>query len=636
MKDGFIKVASATIHTTIANCKENTKQITQMIETAYKAQTKLIVFPELSITGYSCEDLFFQDTLLYDALEGLNDIIHFSNNKDIVIIVGLPYQFQGKLYNVAAVIYNGKLLALVPKIHIPTYNEFYEGRHFTSGLDIDTTVQYQNEPIPFSSQLIFQNLHMPSMSIGIEICEDLWVPLPPSTHLVLNGATIIANLSASNELTGKSDYRRLLIQSHSARNICAYLYASAGSGESTTDVVFSGHRMICENGTILNQSPCFQVGLTYATIDVNKLQNERRKISTFTTQHHYRHIYFDMPLSMTTLENHFDLQPFVPNSKEVLKKRCSEILQIQSEGLKQRLKASNTNKLVIGISGGLDSTLALLVAHRTFQDLKIPTSNIYAITMPCFGTTSRTIHNALGIMKELKVTSMNIDIQNAVLQHFKDIDHDPDLHDLTFENAQARERTQILMDMSNKLGAIVLGTGDLSEIALGWSTYNGDHMSMYGINSSVPKTLIRHLISYISHQHIDTTLFTLLQDILDTPVSPELLPSSHDEIVQITEDIVGPYELHDFFLYHVVRFGYEPTKLFRIAHITFQSKYDDQTILKWLKVFYQRFISQQFKRSCIPDGPKVGSVALSPRGDLRMPSDANYQAWLEALNHLSI
>ena len=635
MKNGFIKVATASIHTSIANCQKNTDQIIEMIKQADLNQAKIITFPELCITGYTCEDLFFQERLLNEAKQQLNRIVEVSNDYQMVIIVGLPLTYNHKLYNVAACIYNGQLLGFVPKTHIPTYNEFYEGRHFESGKDIDTIIMYNNEPIPFSSQMIFENNEMSSMRIGIEICEDLWVPNPPSVDLAINGATIIANPSASNELTGKSDYRRLLVNSQSARTITAYLYANAGVGESTTDVVFSGHNIISENGTILNESKCFNVGITYATIDCQKLIAERRKMTTYPSLENYQTIYFEMPLVKTQNERYYDPRPFVPSNKDNRQKRCEEVFNIQIMGLKQRLMATHTTKLVVGISGGLDSTLALLVAAMTFKQLNLPSTNIYAITMPCFGTTSRTLNNALGIMEELNVTSLTIDVKDAVLKHFEDIQHDPNVHDVTYENCQARERTQVLMDLSNQIGGIVLGTGDLSEVALGWSTYNGDHMSMYGINSSVPKTLVRYLVDYVSHQYANTRLETLLQDILDTPVSPELLPALENNITQITEDIVGPYDLHDFFLYHVVRFGYEPEKVYRIAKIAFKDQFDNATILKWLKTFYRRFISQQFKRSCIPDGPKVGSVALSPRGDLRMPSDASYQMWLDELENLN-
>ncbi|WP_041140055.1 NAD(+) synthase [Beduini massiliensis] len=634
MKDGFIRVGAASIHTKIADCISNTEQIIAMMRTAQKNQTKILVFPELAITGYTCEDLFFQDRLLNEALLQLKNIITASKSLDMVTIVGLPYVFNHKLYNVAAVIYEGQLLGLVPKTHIPNYSEFYEARHFESGQEILTEVLFEDQIVPFGSHLLFENAQMPAMSIGVEICEDLWAPNPPSSAHALAGATIIANASASNELTGKSDYRRLLVQSQSARLVTAYIYANAGVGESTTDVVFSGHNLIGENGAILNESDCYFVGITYADIDVSKLASERRKMTTFKTHDEYDRVYFNMPIKEFKINRYYDPTPFVPSNPQLRQKRCEEVFNIQIMGLKQRLEATHTKKAVIGISGGLDSTLALLVTHMTFQKLGLPSENIYAITMPCFGTTSRTLNNALGLMEELGVTSKTIPIKEAVLLHFDDIGHDENLHDVTYENVQARERTQVLMDLSNQIGGIVVGTGDLSEVALGWSTYNGDHMSMYGVNASVPKTLVRYLVDYVAGQYKGQRLETLLRDVLDTPVSPELLPAEDNQITQKTEDIVGPYELHDFFLYHVVRFGYEPSKVLRIAEIAFHHQYDKEIILKWLKTFYRRFITQQFKRSCIPDGPKVGSVALSPRGDLRMPSDASYRLWLEQLDHL--
>lgn len=634
MKDGFIRVGAANIHTKIADCISNTEQIIKMMKKASENQTKVLVFPELAITGYTCEDLFFQERLLNEALNQLKNIVEASESFNMVTIIGLPYMWNHKLYNVAAVIYEGVLLGLVPKTHIPNYNEFYEARHFESGKDVHTEVIFNDQIIPFGSHILFENSFMPSMSIGVEICEDLWAINPPSNNHAMAGATIIANASASNELTGKSDYRRLLIQSQSARLVSAYICTNAGVGESTTDIVFSGHSLIGENGTILNESPNYYVGITYADIDLSKLSAERRRMTTFKTHDEYDRVYFDMPIEDIKINRYYDPMPFVPSETATRQKRCEEVLNIQMMGLKQRLEATRTTKVVIGISGGLDSTLAVLITHMTFKELGLPTENIYAITMPCFGTTSRTFNNALGLMEELGVTSKTIPIKDAVLLHFKDIDHNENDHDVTYENVQARERTQILMDFSNQIGGIVVGTGDLSEVALGWSTYNGDHMSMYGVNASVPKTLVRYLVDYIATKHQGERLEALLRDILDTPVSPELLPATNNEITQKTEDIVGPYELHDFFLYHVVRFGYEPRKLLRIAQIAFKDQYDQETILKWLKTFYRRFITQQFKRSCIPDGPKVGSVALSPRGDLRMPSDASYRLWLDELESL--
>ena len=634
MKDGFIRVATASIHTKVADCIENTNQIIACMKEASENHTQILVFPELTISGYTCEDLFFQDRLLNESLNQLKRIVDQSKNLKMVIVVGLPYIYNHKLYNVAAIIYDGQLLGIVPKTHIPNYNEFYEARHFESGANIQTEVFFDGQIVPFGTHLLFENELMPAMVLGVEICEDLWAPNAPSTSHALAGATIIANPSASNNLTGKSDYRRLLIQSQSARLVSGYIYANAGIGESTTDVVFSGHNLIGENGTILFESKPYNQGINYADMDLSRILSERRKMTTFKTTDHYDRVYFSLPLEDLELNRYYDPTPFVPSNQDERKKRCEEVFNIQIMGLKQRLEATNTKKVVIGISGGLDSTLALLVTHMTFKELGLPSENIYAITMPCFGTTDRTLNNALGLMKELGVTSKTVPIKDAVLQHFKDIEHDESIHDVTYENVQARERTQVLMDLANQVGGIVIGTGDLSEVALGWSTYNGDHMSMYAVNVSVPKTLVRYLVDYVSTVYKGQKLETFLQDILDTPVSPELLPAKDNQIVQKTEDIVGPYELHDFFLYHVARFGYEPSKVLRIAKIAFKDQYDHETILKWLKTFYRRFITQQFKRSCIPDGPKVGSVALSPRGDLRMPSDASYRMWLEQLESL--
>ncbi len=634
MYNGFIRVGACSIHTTIANPKANANQIIQYMHEASEKQLQILVFSELTLSGYTCEDLFFQDRLLQECLNQLDRIVEESKDMQMVVIVGLPMVYLHKLYNVAAVIFNGRILGFVPKTYLPNYNEFYEARHFEASPKVNGSILYHHEHIPFGSHYIFINENMPGMAIGVELCEDLWAPLPPSTHLAMHGATIICNASASNQLTGKADYRQLLVESQSARLICGYIYANAGVGESTTDVVFSGHSIIGENGTILTQSECYHVGITQCDMDLSRLVNERRKMTTYDSSDEYEEIYFDMPLVELEVNRYYDPHPFVPSNLDERKKRCEEVFNIQIMGLRQRLEATHTKKVVIGISGGLDSTLALLVSVMTFKQLGLPSENIYAVTMPCFGTTSRTLNNALGLMEELGCTSLTIPIRVAVELHFKDIDHDPNVHDVTYENVQARERTQILMDLANQVGGIVIGTGDLSEVALGWSTYNGDHMSMYAVNVSVPKTLVRYLVDYVASTYHGQKLETLLKDVLDTPVSPELLPASDNEITQKTEDIVGPYELHDFFLYHVARFGYEPKKMLMITKLAFKDKYDDAVILKWLKKFYTRFISQQFKRSCIPDGPKVGSVALSPRGDLRCPSDASYQIWLDELENL--
>jgi len=634
MKDGYVRIATASFHTSIGNYQHNANQIIKQMEEAYANNTNVLLFPELSISGYTCEDLFYQDRLLNGCIEQLERIMNASLNKQMITIVGLPFEYKSRLYNVAALIYQGKILGIVPKTHIPNYHEFYEARHFAASFEDNVTVELMNQTIPFGNKLIFINQQMPSMGIGIEICEDLWVSEPPSGKLAKEGALIITNLSCSNELVGKSSYRNNLVSSQSARCIVAYAYCNGGTGESSTDVVFSSHQLIYENGRKLMESPLYLPGIHYADIDLDKLRSERRKIMTYQTTNNYQHVYFSMDKRDISINRFYDPHPFVPNDITKREQRCKEVITIQAMGLKQRLEATNIKKAVIGISGGLDSTLALLVTQMAFDLLDLPRNNIHAITMPCFGTTKRTKDNALGIMESLGVTYETIDITKSVLQHFKDIKQDKDLFDVTYENAQARERTQVLMDKANQIGGIVIGTGDLSEIALGWSTYNGDHMSMYAVNCSIPKTLVRYLISYFADTQDNKALKNYLNDILDTPVSPELLPVKENEITQKTEEIVGPYELHDFFLYHAMRFNLEPRKLLRIALIAFHHQYDKETIIKWMKVFYRRFISQQFKRSCIPDGPKVGTVALSPRGDLRMPSDASYEMFLQEIDKL--
>ena len=634
MNDGFIRIATASFHTSISNCKHNTNQILQQINKANQKQAKIIVFPELAITGYTCGDLFFQERILNETLNQLHRIMLETIDKNIMIIVGLPFEKDNRLYNVAAVLHQGKILGIIPKTHIPNYQEFYEARYFASAPLENQIISLFNQEVYFGNKLIFINKEMPAMSIGVEICEDLWVLEPPSGKLAQEGALIIANPSASNELTGKKDYRNQLVASQSARCIVAYAYSNSGIGESTTDVVFSAHQLIYENGIKLAESSLYETGIHYADIDLNKLVSERRRMMSYSTSQTYQQVYFSMPVEEIELNRYYPTHPFVPSDLILRDQRCQEVLMIQAMGLKQRLESTNTKKVVIGVSGGLDSTLALLVTKMAFDLLKLPRENIYAITMPCFGTTKRTKDNALGLMKSLEVTYETIDITKAVLQHFKDINQDDKNYDITYENAQARERTQVLMDKANQIGGIVIGTGDLSEIALGWSTYNGDHMSMYAVNCSIPKTLVRYLVEYIAEIPENSMLKQFLLDVLDTPVSPELLPAKENEITQKTEDIIGPYELHDFFLYHVMRFGLEPKKLLRIAKVAFKNYHDEVVIKKWMRVFYRRFISQQFKRSCIPDGPKVGSVALSPRGDLRMPSDASFEIFMQEIDEL--
>ena len=633
MKDGYIRVAAGSFETSIANVKNNSENICNLINEAYHNDARVLVLPELCLTGYTCEDLFNQDRLLNEAKQQLQTIITATNNKDLITIVGLPYQHLNSLYNVAAVIHQGALLALVPKTHIPNYQEFYEARRFEQAPKENTLTNFNGQKIPFGTHYVFASTTNSDFKFGVEICEDLWLPDAPSTKLALNGANLILNPSASNEITTKSDYRRLLVSSQSARLVCGYVYCNAGNGESTTDVVFSGHHIISENGTMIKESRGFDSELIYGDLDLKKLSSERRKMTTFKSYHNYETIYFDSTNIDLNTTYYYDPHPFVPSNRDLRAKRCKEVFDIQTRGLMQRLKATGIKKVVIGISGGLDSTLALLVCTMAFRKLNYDTKDIIAITMPCFGTTSRTKNNALGLMEELAVTSIEVDITESVRIQFRDIEQDENIHDVTYENVQARTRTEILMNKANQVG-LVIGTGDLSEVALGWSTYNGDHMSMYAVNVSVPKTLVRYLVDYVASLYHGEKLETILKDILDTPVSPELLPQENDQIVQKTEDIVGPYELHDFFIYHMVRFGDEPRKLYRKTKLAFKDKYDKETIKKWLTKFYWRFFSQQFKRSCIPDGPKVGSVSLSPRGDWRMPSDANVSNWIDEIEKI--
>ncbi len=647
MKHGFIKVAAATPVIRVADCKHNAEQIMKLIDLAQQKEIKLIVFPELGVTGYTCGDLFMQDTLLRGAEENVKRIAEHTKGMDPVVVVGFPYIVKGKLYNTAAVIQNGKVLGLIPKMSIPNYTEFYEARHFTSGIADVFPVNFMGEEIYFGSRQLFQCKSLPEFILGVEICEDLWIPQSPSIEHCIAGATVMANLSASDELTGKDAYRRELIKSQSAKLVCGYLYADAGEGESTTDLVFAGHNLIAENGTILAESEPFENGFISTELDLGKLRSERRRMHTYLGQnsvpHRITHFSFGSlsegnnqgeGLPEITLSRTIDPAPFVPSNQAEREKRCRDIISIQAMGLKTRLAHIGCSCAVLGISGGLDSTLALLVTNRAFELLQLDKKGIIAVTMPCFGTTDRTYQNAVELSKCLGVTLLEIPIRDAVEQHFRDIGHDKLQHDLTFENSQARERTQVLMDIAGKNNGFVVGTGDMSELALGWATYNGDHMSMYGVNASVPKTLVRYLVDYFADTAEDGKLREVLKDILDTPVSPELLPPQNGEISQKTEDIVGPYELHDFFLYYILRFGFEPGKVYRLAKEAFSEAYDDQTILKWLKVFYRRFFTQQFKRSCLPDGPKVGSVSVSPRGDLRMPSDASAALWMKELDQL--
>lgn len=636
MKDGFITVATATPQVAVADCEANAQAILACINEMAAAHAKVMVLPELCITGYTCSDLFWQTKLLDEAEAALSVIAEGSRQVDALIAVGMPLRVAGKLLNVAAILCRGKVLGFVPKVNLPAYNEFYETRHFTSGSADMGTVQFCGEEIPVGTNLLFSCENVVDLCVAAEICEDLWVPNPPSVQHALAGASVICNLSASDEMVGKGSYRRDLVAGQSARLVCAYLYATAGEGESTTDLVFGGQNLIAENGTVLAESATFENETNVATIDVQRLVSERRRMSTFPAAEskEYREISFALAEEETKLARFFDADPFVPSNADQLSDRCEEILNIQALGLKKRLAHTHAKSAVVGISGGLDSTLALLVTARAFDMLGLPCKGIVAVTMPGFGTTDRTYNNAVAMIKSLGATFKEVPIAKAVMQHFADIDHDASIHDVTYENSQARERTQILMDIANQANGFVIGTGDLSELALGWATYNGDHMSMYAVNASVPKTLVRHLVRHYADTSADEVLAGVLYDVLDTPVSPELLPPEDGAISQKTEDLVGPYELHDFFLYQMLRMCFPPAKIYRVAKEAFAGRYSNETILKWLRTFYWRFFSQQFKRSCLPDGPKVGSVAVSPRGDLRMPSDACVSAWIKEVETL--
>ncbi len=636
MKHGFVKVAAATPDIKVADCVYNAESVCRDMKKASGEGAKIVVFPELCLTGYTCSDLFWQERLLDAAKEGLKKIMKMSLTLEGLFFVGLPWEVDQKLYNVAAAVSRGELLGLVPKKYLPNYAEFYEARHFAPGKEDVEWITFDGQEVPFGMNLLFHCAEMPGLTVAAEICEDLWVPNPPSVAAAMAGATVIVNLSASNENTGKSQYRTALVQNQSARLVCGYVYASAGEGESTTDLVFSGHNLIAENGTVLNQSQRFENEITYSELDIHRLRSERRRMTTYHVDGagEYDDITFHLKKEDTILTRYVDASPFVPSVKSDRERRCEEILTIQALGLKKRMAHTGCKSVVVGISGGLDSTLALLVMAKAADMLGLPRTSILSVTMPCFGTTDRTYNNACELTRKLGATLKEVNIQEAVRKHFIDIGQDPEKHDVTYENCQARERTQVLMDLANQSGGMVIGTGDLSELALGWATYNGDHMSMYAVNSSIPKTLVRHLVKYYADTCGDEQLEKVLLDVLDTPVSPELLPPENGTISQKTEDLVGPYELHDFFLYHMMRYGEEPEKVWRLAKYAFQGAYPDEVILKWLRIFYRRFFSQQFKRSCLPDGPKVGSVAVSPRGDLRMPSDACIQIWKEQLDHL--
>ena len=643
MQDGFVKVSARTPEVRVADVNFNVEQCVRQVEDACADGAKVVVLPELCITGYTCEDLFWQDALLDAAQRGLYAFAEQTSALDALLFVGVPWRVNGKLYNCAAALCGGEVLALIPKTFVPNYNEFYEIRHFTpapTSCGCDFIDMGQEELVPFGTNVLLRCSSMPDLVVAAEVCEDLWAPNPPSVAHALAGATVIVNLSASNAIVGKAAYRRQLVVGQSARLVCAYLYTSAGWGESTTDVVFAGHDMIAENGTLLAESAPFGMGNATSEIDVSSIVTERMRMSTFNTtrpggEADYVEVSFTLAREKTELTRFVSARPFVPSDGAERDARCEDVFTIQAWGLAKRLDHTHCSCAVVGVSGGLDSTLALLVTVRAFDLLGLDRNGIIAVTMPGFGTTDRTHGNATTLSDALGVQLREVSIVPAVRQHFADIGHDESIHDVTYENCQARERTQIIMDIANKEGGMVIGTGDLSELALGWATYNGDHMSMYGVNGGVPKTLVRHLVRYVADTCENDAEADILYDVLDTPVSPELLPANEDgTIAQQTEDLVGPYELHDFFLYQVLRRNFTPRKVYRLAVYAFEGEYDEPTILKWLKVFNRRFFAQQFKRSCLPDGPKVGSVAVSPRGDLRMPSDACATLWLSELQSL--
>ena len=635
MKDGFVSVACGTPKLRLADCNYNAEQTFTLMRKAEKAGAKVLVLPELGLTGYSCGDLFYQDTLLRASEEALSTVLAATRNLEVVTAVGMPLRVNNKLYNCAVIIQKGTVLGVVPKTHLPNYGEFYEKREFATAPEENGTVTLLGKSVPFGNKLVFRCANMPDLALGFEVCEDMWAPCSPAVDLTAAGATVIGNLSASNDIIGKDSYRRQLVTMQSAKLLCGYVYTSAGEGESSSDVVFGAHQMIAENGTMLAERR-FDGGLLVSEVDVQKLCYERRRTQMFDKTPAVWEVPFSLTLSETKLTRYVAPQPFVPEGKEDRDARCREILLIASLGLKQRLEHTGAKTAVVGLSGGLDSTLAVLITGLAMKMLDRPMTDIIAVTLPCFGTTDRTKNNAVILAERMGATLKTVDISASVRSHFKDIGHDMEDHSVTFENGQARERTQVLMDIANQTGGLVIGTGDLSELALGWCTYNGDHMSMYGVNCSIPKTLVRHLVGYLARDNAekDQELHDVLEDILDTPVSPELLPAVQGKISQKTEDLVGPYELHDFFLYYMLRWGFSPAKIYRLAVYALGKQYSRGVILKWLKTFYRRFFTQQFKRNCVPDGPKIGSVAMSPRGDWRMPSDAKMNLWQAELDTL--
>ena len=635
MKDGFISVACGTPKLRLADCHYNAEQTFTMMRQAEKAGAKVLVLPELGLTGYSCGDLFYQETLLRGAQEALSTVLEATRNLEVVTAVGLPVKVNNKLYNCAAVIQKGQILGLIPKTHLPNYGEFYEKRQFAAAPEENQSVTLLGKSVPFGNHLVFRCADMPDLVLGFEICEDMWAPCSPAVDLAAAGAIVVGNLSASNDLVGKDSYRRQLVTMQSAKLLCGYVYSSCGEGESTSDVVFGAHQMIAENGTMLAERR-FDGGLLVSEVDIQRLAYERRRTQMFDRAPAVWEVPFTLTVSPTKLTRYVAPMPFVPEDKSDRDERCREILLLASLGLKQRLEHTGAKTAVVGLSGGLDSTLAVLITGLAMKMLDRPMTDIIAVTMPCFGTTDRTKNNAVILAEKLGTTLKTVDISASVRSHFKDIGHDMEDHSVTFENGQARERTQVLMDIANKNSGLVIGTGDLSELALGWCTYNGDHMSMYAVNCTIPKTLVRHLVGYLARDNAekDRELKDVLEDILDTPVSPELLPAVQGQISQKTEDLVGPYELHDFFLYYMLRWGFSPAKIYRLAVYALGKQYSREVILKWLKTFYRRFFSQQFKRNCVPDGPKIGSVAMSPRGDWRMPSDAKVNLWQAELETL--
>lgn len=635
-KFGYVRVAASVPELKVANVEFNTKEVIKEIKALDKEGVQIVTFPELCLTGYTCADLFSQDILITKSKEAIKEVIDSTKLLDIISIIGAPIVCDNQLFNCGVVINKGKILGIVPKTYIPNYGEFYEKRWFsTSNTLTSKTINLFGKEVPIGIDLVFRDINDSKFTFGIEICEDLWSPKAPSVEAALNGATMIFNLSASNEVIGKAQYRRNLINMQSAKNVCAYIYSSSGVNESSTDLVFSGYAGISENGSMLveNERFNFKTNHIISDVDIQRLMNNRIKDISFMgigAINSYRVIDIDLKDNNNDLKRMYDAYPFVPSNEDKRAERCSEIINIQACGLAKRIKHTGMKKCVIGISGGLDSTLAFLVIIEAYRKLGISFDNLIGVTMPGFGTTGRTYNNALTLMKNYGVTMREVSIKEASLQHFKDIGLEETDRSVTYENTQARERTQILMDIANKEGGLVIGTGDLSELALGWCTYNGDHMSMYAINTSIPKTLVRYLVKYFADIEPNEECKKTILDILDTPISPELLPPSKDgKIEQQTESVVGPYILHDFFLYHFMRYGASPDKIKYIASKTFDGMYDEETIDKWLKFFIKRFFNQQFKRSCLPDGPKVGTISVSPRGDLRMPSDADSSIWLE-------